>query len=64
MQSNKEPQVTVSISGAASVQPSAVTVPTSAVPLELLRQYSSRKPLRRGPTPPRGPGGSGAVYQT
>jgi hypothetical protein len=55
MPSDKEPRVTVSISGATSVQPQAVTVPTTAVPLELLRQYSSQKPLRRGPTPPAQP---------
>jgi hypothetical protein len=38
----------------ASIQPklTALTVPTSAVPLALLRQYSSTKPLRRCPEHP------------
>jgi hypothetical protein len=30
----------------------AVTAPTSAAPLELLRKYSSPKPVRRGPDAP------------
>jgi hypothetical protein len=43
-------------STSANVQPklTALTVPTSAVPLELLRKYSSPKPLLK-PQPPSKP---------
>jgi hypothetical protein len=45
VEANKKAQVTISFSGSASIQPSALTVPTSAVPLAYLRKYSNPKPL-------------------
>ena len=49
MESESRPQVPVGIYPSPPGEPVAVTVPTAAVPLELLRQYSSPNPLRRGP---------------
>jgi hypothetical protein len=57
MRPDEKTQGTSSIPGGAALQPAAVTVPTSAVPLELLRRYSSPKPVRRPPAPePPAPG--------
>jgi hypothetical protein len=61
MHPERQDEITVTVSAPASPQPQTTTVPTAAVPLDVLRKYSSPKPLRQGPNPPAQPrGGKGS----
>jgi hypothetical protein len=52
MNSNDKREVIPAVSTPAIPGPVAATVPSSGVPLEVLRRYSSAKPLRRAAPPP------------